>query len=246
MDPVHALVLALAGLAAGFMNTLAGGGSVITIPALEWVTGHPGVANATNRIAILLQNVSAVAGFHTGRAVPFRLALRLTAPAVAGGILGAYVATLLSPPAMRIALAVAIAFVAVTAVVRPPRTPRLQRPWAEVAFFVTGFYAGFLQVGVGFLLLACLVGGIGLDLVRANAAKVFIVLLLTVPTLVIFGLKGQLWITEGLVLACGNVGGAWIASRLAVKRGGTWIRGVVVVAAILAVAKLLLLPSTGQ
>jgi len=237
------VVLALAGLAAGFVNTLAGGGSTITLPALEWVTGQPGVANATNRIAILLQNVVAVAGFQTGRAVHYRLALPLVLPAVLGGVASAWTATLLDPSAMRIALSLGVAFVAVTAVWKPPRTPRLHGPGAWLAFGLVGFYAGFLQVGVGFLMLACLAGGLGLDLVRANAAKVFLVLLVTVPVLVIFGLRGQLWVAEGLVLACGNMGGAWIASRLAVLKGAAWIRYVVVAAAVAAVCKLLVFPS---
>jgi hypothetical protein len=105
-----------------------------------------------------------------------------------------------------------------------------------------GFYTGFVQVGVGFLALACLAGGLGLDLVRANAAKVLIVLLATAPSLVVFGLAGQLRLAEGLVLAAGNTGGAWIGSRLAVKRGGGWIRWVVVAAAALAITKLLAFP----
>lgn len=240
MDPLHAFVLAAAGLVAGFINALAGGGSVITIPALLWVTGDAGIANATNRIAVLFQNVGAVAGFHTGKAVPYRLALRLSVPACAGGAAGAYVATLLSPPAMRIALAIAIGFVALASVVRPPRAPPLRPPWTEVAFLLVGFYSGFLQVGVGFLALACLVGGLSLDLVRANAAKVLIILVATVPSLLVFGLAGKLRLAEGLVLACGNTGGAWIASRLAVNRGGHWIRAVILVSAVLAIAKLLL------
>ncbi|MHC4972432.1 MAG: sulfite exporter TauE/SafE family protein [Planctomycetota bacterium] len=236
-------MLALAGLAAGFVNTLAGGGSSITLPALEWATGLPGVANGTNRIAILLQNVVAVAGFHTGKAVPYRLALRLAGPAILGGCAGAWTATMLDPGSMRVALSVGILFVAVTAVIRPPRTPKLKGPWTAIAFFAAGFYSGFLQVGVGFLFLACLVGGLGLDLLRANAAKVFIVLVLTVPVVLIFGLRGQLWIAHGLVLACGNMGGAWIASRLALKKGAAWIRVVVVIAAVAAVTKLIFYPT---
>lgn len=243
MDPAVALILVAAGAAAGFVNTLAGGGSVITLPVLEWATGHPGIANATNRIAILLQNVAGVAGFHTGRALPWRLAARASVPAAAGGVLGAYVAAILHPGAMRVALSLGIAFVAATAVARPPRAPRLHGAGADVAFLLVGFYAGFLQVGVGFLMLACLVGGLGLDLVRANAAKLLVVFVATAPALVVFGLEGQLRVAEGLVLACGNMGGAWIASRLAVRRGAGWIRAVVVVAAIAAIAKLLLFPS---
>jgi hypothetical protein len=243
MDPVQVVVLAAAGLAAGFINTLAGGGSSITLPALEWVTGSPGVANATNRIAILLQNVAAVAGFHSGKAVPWGFALRLAVPAALGGVAGAWVATMLDPGAMRVALSVAILFVAVTAVYKPAVAPRLRGAGTVLALFGAGFYAGFVQVGVGFLMLACLVGGLRLDLVKANAAKVLIVLVVTVPVLIVFGLRGQLWIAEGLVLACGNMGGAWIASRLAVKRGATWVRVVVVIAAIGAVLKLLVFPS---
>ncbi|MCK6460036.1 MAG: sulfite exporter TauE/SafE family protein [Planctomycetes bacterium] len=243
MEPLEAFVLAAAGLVAGFLNTLAGGGSAVTIPALEWATGSAGLANATNRIAILFQNVAGVAGFATGRAVPFRLALRLAVPATIGGISGAWVAARLSEGAMRVALAVSIAFVAASAFVRPPRTPPLRSPWTEIAFLLVGFYTGFVQVGVGFLLLACLVGGLSLDLVRANAAKVFIVLVATVPSLLVFLGERKLAWAPGLVCACGNVGGAWIASRLAVKRGGEWIRWVIALAATVAIAKLLLLPS---
>ncbi|MHC4960012.1 MAG: sulfite exporter TauE/SafE family protein [Planctomycetota bacterium] len=241
MSALEAVALVGAGLATGFINTLAGGGTVIALPVLEWVTGSPVVANATNRIAIALQNVSAVAAF--GKAVQFKLAVRLTIPSVIGGFFGAWVASVLDPGAMRVALSVAVVFVAVTAVVKPPRTPPLKTPATEIAFFLTGFYAGFIQAGVGFLLLACLAGGLALDLVRANAVKVFIVLFTTLPALVVFGLKGQLWVAHGLVLACGNMGGAWIAARMAIKRGAGWVRVVVVVAAILAIVKLLLFPS---
>jgi uncharacterized membrane protein YfcA len=243
VDPLEALVLAAAGLVAGFLNTLAGGGSAVTIPALEWATGSAGLANATNRIAILFQNVAGVAGFASGRAVPFRLALRLAVPATIGGVAGASVAARLSEGATRLALSLSIGLVAASAFVRPPKTPPLRSPWTEIAFLVVGFYTGFVQVGVGFLLLACLVGGLSLDLVRANAAKVFIVLVATVPSLLVFLGERRLAYAPGLVCACGNVGGAWIASRLAVKRGGAWIRGVIVASALAAITKLLLFPS---
>lgn len=242
MDPLQALVLLIAGLIAGFLNTLAGGGSAIAIPALDWVTGSPGIANATNRIAILLQNVAGVAGFSTGRAVPFRLAIRLSIPMTIGGVLGAKVATLLPDGAMRVALSISMGLVALSAFVRPPRTPPLRSPWTEIVFVLVGFYTGLVQVGVGFLLLACLVGGLALDLVRANATKVFVVLVATVPTLLVFVLDGKVLLAEGLVLACGNMGGAWIASRLAVKRGGPWIRWVIALAALGAITKLLVFP----
>lgn len=164
-------------------------------------------------------------------------------PAVLGGLLGAWIATVLPAHAMRAALATAVVLVALTTVVRPPRTPRLGARGAAAAFFLVGVYMGFLQAGAGFALLACLVGGLGLDLVRANAAKVFIVLVTTVGALVVFGLKGQVRLLPGLVCAAGNMAGAFLGARVALRRGEGWIRAVIVVAAVLAVVKLLVFPS---
>jgi len=242
MGPADAGILLAAGLGAGFLNTLAGGGSVLTLPVLEWATGSPGIANGTNRIAIVLQNVVASAGF--GDRLDRPRALRMAVPAVLGGIVGAWVATLLSPGSIRVALSLAVALVAVAAVVRrPPRAPTL-RGWGLVAALgAAGFYAGFVQAGVGFLMLTILVGGLGLDLVRANAIKVFVMLLTTVPALLLFARAGQVAWAPGLIVAGGNMAGALLASRLAVKRGAAWIRWVVVAAALLAIGKLLLFPT---
>ncbi len=241
MTPAEAAILLGAGLGAGFINTLAGGGSVLTIPALEFVTGSAGVANATNRIAILLQNIAAVRGFRS--VIDWRLATRLAVPVTIGSLGGAWTASLLDPKSMRVALSVAVALVAVSAVVKPPRARPLTGVAVPVVFLLAGFYAGFVQAGVGFFLLAALVGGLGLDLVRANAIKVFVVLFGTLPALLIFGLRGQLFIVHGLVLACGNMAGATVASHLAIKKGAAWIRYVVVAAAVLAITKLLFFPS---
>jgi len=243
LDLLEGVVLVAAGLAGGFLNTLAGGGSVFTIPALEWVLGSPNAANATNRIAILLQNVAAVAGYQTGKVIPWRLALRLSVPASVGGLAGAWIAAGLDPGAMRVALSLGVTLVAVAALYRPPRAPRLRGFGADLALFGVGLYVGFLQVGVGFLLLACLVGGLGLELVRANGAKVLIVLIVIVPSLLVFGIKGQLVLLPGAIVAVGNMTGAWIAARLAIRKGAAWVRVVVVIAAVAAITKLLLFPS---
>ncbi|MCZ6572412.1 MAG: sulfite exporter TauE/SafE family protein [Planctomycetota bacterium] len=244
MDVAQALLLAAAGFLAGFCNTVAGGGSTFTIPALEWFTGSPGMANATNRVAILLQNVSATGAYQTGRVIPWKQTLRACPAAIAGGAAGAYLAAIVDPGVMRVALSVAILFVALNAVLRKQaRAPKLHGAWRDVAFFFAGFYAGFMQIGVGFVLLAILVGGLALELVPANGMKVVIVLAATVPALLIFGLKGQVNWTAGAVVAAGNVTGAWIAARLAIKKGAGWIRYVLVFAAVAAVVKLLVFPS---
>ncbi|MHC4937812.1 MAG: sulfite exporter TauE/SafE family protein [Planctomycetota bacterium] len=241
MTPADAGLLVLAGLGAGFINTLAGGGSALALPALEMVTASASIANGTNRIAILLQNVAGTHGF--GETLDRPRAFRLAVPMLIGGVAGAWVATMLSPGSMRVALSVAVALVAVSAVVKPPRTAPLEGWTVDAGMLVCGFYAGFVQAGVGFLLLAVLAGGLRLDLVRANAIKVFIVLLATIPVLAIFALRGQVAWLPGIVLAAGNMSGAAIASRMAVKKGAAWVRWVVVGAAAFAIAKLLFFPA---
>jgi uncharacterized membrane protein YfcA len=91
-------------------------------------------------------------------------------------------------------------------------------------FFLIGLYGGFIQAGVGIFLLAGLVLGAGYDLVRANAVKLLIVLCFTVFALIIFMLNDQIDWESGLILASGNMTGAWTASRMAVKRGAKFVR----------------------
>ena len=106
-----------------------------------------------------------------------------------------------------------------------------------VIFFLIGIYGGFIQAGVGIFLLAGLVLGAGFDIVRANAIKVFIVLCFTVPALAIFVLHNQVNWGWGLLLAIGNMTGAWVGTRFAARPGASvWVYrlfiGVVVYSAV--------------
>jgi hypothetical protein len=98
-----------------------------------------------------------------------------------------------------------------------------------VIFFLIGIYGGFIHMGVGYFLLAGIVGAAGFDLVKANAIKVFIVLAYTPFTLLVFLWYNQIDWTIGLILSIGNVVGALVASRLAVKKGVNFVKWVIVV-----------------
>ncbi len=237
------LVLFLAGVAAGFVNTVAGGGSAITIPILVEMVGAT-VANGTNRVAILLANVVASLNFARGGAVPWRVVRVLVLPATLGAAGGAWVATQIEADVMRRVFAVVILFVAVSVVLRPSRWVEerqavLRQPWTTVAFIAIGFYGGFVQAGVGFLLLAGLVLGGGLDLVTGNAAKVVIIAVYSTVALTIFAGASQVDVALGLTLAAGNSTGAFISSRLAMRRGAGWVRWILVVAAVAAAVRML-------
>jgi len=241
------LAIVGAGFTAGFINTLAGSGSLITLPLLIFLGLPANVANGTNRVAILLQNVVGVSSFRQQRVLDVRRGLILAVPAVLGAIIGAQIAVGLDEQMMRRTIGAVMAVMAVVILIRPKRWLEGRpegvnhRPgWLQLlVFFAIGVYGGFIQAGVGVFLLAGLVLGVGYDLVRANAVKVLIVFCFTPLALVVFLLEGQVQWIVGLVLAVGNMLGAWVASRLAVKRGTGFIRWLLIGVVVVSAAKLL-------
>lgn len=233
-----------AGFACGFINTLSGSGSLITLPLLIFLGLPANVANGTNRVAILLQNVVGVTSFRRHKLLSFRRGLMLALPAVVGSILGAQIAVNLDETLMRRTIGALMVVMLIVILIRPKRwlegRPEMtDRPpsWLQLAvFFGIGVYGGFIQAGVGIFLLAGLVLGAGYDLVRANAVKVLIILCFTIPALAIFFLNDQVEWGIGLILAVGNMAGAWVAVRTAAEKGAKFVRwlliGVVLVAGI--------------
>lgn len=230
------LLLFGAGIIAGFVNAIAGGGSAVTIPILVEMVGGS-VANGTNRVAILIANIVASASFSRGGAVEWRRVGVLIPPAAVGAAAGALVASQLDADAMRRVFGVVLILVAASVALRPSRwveerKSSLREPWRSLVFFAIGFYGGFVQAGVGFLLLIGLVLGSGFDLLKGNAAKVVLIASYTIVAFPIFLSAGQVDLSLGLFLAAGNSTGAYAATRLALREGAVaWMRWVLVVAA---------------
>jgi len=239
---LEGVVLIAAGAAAGFINALAGGGSAITIPILTEMVGI-NTANGTNRVAILLANLTAIAGYQKGEAVPWRRVSVLLLPTVIGAAAGAWLSTITPPDVLRMVFAAVLLLVAASVVVRPSRwledrEAALHEPWRSIVFFGIGFYGGFVQAGVGFILLAGLVLGAGMNLVNGNAAKVVLIAAYSPIAILLFARASQVDLAIGVVLAVGQMSGAWAGSRLAVLKGAAWIRWVLVAAALVAAARL--------
>ena len=242
MTLLEGLVLIMGGAAAGFINALAGGGSAITIPIVTEMVGI-NTANGTNRIAILLANLTAIAGYQKGEAVPWRRVSVLIVPTVLGAAIGAWLSTVTPPDVLRLVFAGVLLLVAASVMLRPSRWLEereavLHEPWRSIIFFGIGFYGGFVQAGVGFLLLAGLVLGAGMNLVNGNAAKVVLVAAYSPIAILLFARASQVDLAVGAVLAIGQMSGAWAGSRLAVLKGAAWIRWVLVFAALVAAARL--------
>jgi uncharacterized membrane protein YfcA len=239
----HPLLLAavpIAGFAAGFINTLAGSGSLLTLPILILLGLDANVANGTNRIGVVLQNVFAVATFRHRGALPLAGSWKLIVPSVAGAIVGAELAVDLNEALLRQIIGVLILVLPAAMLLKPERwiathaAPREARLLVEVPlFFAIGVYGGFIQISVGLFLLAGLVLGGGYNLLGASALKNFIVLVLSIAALVVFVRNDQVQWTFGLLLGAGQAAGGWVAARFAVERGAAFVRAVVVVVAVI-------------
>jgi uncharacterized membrane protein YfcA len=233
------------GLIAGFVNVMAGGGSLLTLPVLIFLGLPVATANGTNRFAILVQNVAAVGSFRRQGYADFRTGARFALATVPGAIAGAWLAVRVDETTFRAILA-GVLVLAVVGLLFPARRGGAAgvpsgtvRALALLAFFGIGFYGGFIQAGVGFLIMLVLHQLLGLDLVRTNMHKVLVVLVFSVPALVVFVVTANVaWTTAG-ALAVGNASGALVATRVAVRGGERPIR-IVVGIALLAMAVRLL------
>jgi uncharacterized membrane protein YfcA len=223
------------GFVAAVINVMAAGGSFLTLPLLLFLGLPATVANATNRVGVLSQNVSAVAGFYHHQILPLRWALGVSVPAVLGAAIGVWGALTIPDLAFRRVLSVVMLVMTLGTLVHKSvrGTPRAepQRPWhwtMVIGFFFMGVYGGFLQAGVGFIALA-LTTIAGLDLVRGNAVKVFTVMLLTTLSLAVFASAGVVNWPAGLALGLGNILGGIVGVRVAVLKGHKWLEHVVTV-----------------
>ncbi|RZO64444.1 MAG: sulfite exporter TauE/SafE family protein [Parvularculaceae bacterium] len=224
------LVLCLAGVAAGWVNVLAGGGSLLTVPFMLFM-GVPGpVANGTNRVAIIAQNITAVTGFFRNGFSDFRLSASLAVVASIGAFFGAQIGAELSGVWFDRTIAVIILGVMIImATDRGQATD--QRPGkpknlvlGHVLFLGAGFWGGFIQIAVGFIMMPILYRVMGLDLVRVNMHKVFIALIFSFVSLLVFANKvGIAWELGG-ALAIGNAIGGWIGANTAVAKGAPFIK----------------------
>ena len=247
---LHTVLLFGTGIAAGFLNTVAAGGSLLALPMLIFLTSDSTLANGTNRIAIFFQNVSAIIGFRRKGVSNFRYGILLAVPAVIGAVIGAIIATDIEDAAFNLILAAVMITMLILTLINPTERlkDRIENSGkrstiiAMGVFFLIGIYGGFIQAGVGLLIITALRLLTGMDLVRTNAIKVLVIFFYTVVALGIFIMEKQVDWALGVTLAMGNATGAWIGSHWAVEKGEKWIKVVLVVAVLVFSVNLALKP----
>ncbi len=240
------------GVIAGIVNTLAGGGSLLTLPMLIFLGLPAATANGTNRLAIMVQNIFAVAGFKRKGVSNFKLSLLLSLPAFMGAIVGAQIAVDMSDISFKRVLAVIMLIVLGLILWNPTQRYQFNPQYdcgmsslvgrrlitCMIVFFFIGIYGGFIQAGVGFIIIAALTSIGRLNLVDTNSHKVFIVGIYTLFALLVFAFNNKICWTVGMALAAGNGLGGWVGSHWAVAMGERWIRLVLTICVVAMAIKL--------
>jgi len=241
LSPIQFMVIYFAGLVAGFMNVIGGGGSMITLPVLMWIGLPAPIANGTNRIAILLQNAVGVRTFISSGVKPDRSILPAIFFASVGSILGSLFVTTIPRETLDRVIAIVLLLVVFSTLFIPRRkvSHSASLPVTAMIFAAVGFYGGFLQAGVGFFLIAAITYVFGYDLVKTNATKIIIVLTYTLFSVSIFASRGMIELLPGLSLAIGNMSGAFMAARLSVKKGSAFVKWILVAVVVINAIKYL-------
>lgn len=220
------ILLTITGIATGFLNVMAGGGSMLSVPVMIFLGIPSTVANATNRIAILPQNFTAVLTFFKKGFSNFKLSLTLAACAIPGAVVGAKFAANIPNDQFNSLLAIIMLVVLVVMALPQKKTishdttpSKLRLILGHICMVFIGFWGGFIQIGVGFLLIPALNRVMQFDLVTTNMHKVFIVMCYTVVALFVFASELELMWRYGIALAIGTSIGAWLAANFQIKKG---------------------------
>jgi uncharacterized membrane protein YfcA len=225
-------LLLVIGFLAGVINTLAGGGSIFTLPILIFLGLPPNIANGTNRIAIVIQSLTGSLGFKSKGVSSFPFNVYLGISASIGALLGAQIAIDLDPKIFKKIIAIIIVLTGVLIMIKP-KSHLYQLPerltgvyllYAIIGFFFIGIYGGFINAGIGIVIMLFLNRVNRMSLVKTNATKVVIVLIYSSLALIYFAYHNAVDWKMGILMAIGTSFGAWWASRWSVDKGDQVVR----------------------
>ncbi len=245
-DLLSSLLLFVIGAVAAVINVNAGGGSSLTLPALIFLGLDSATANGTNRIAILMQNLSSSYAFKKENYQQFNMSMKLSLITLPGAIAGALVAIKISDELFHTILGIIMIAITITMILpssRSKATDDNENKKITIPLFITfvavGFYGGFIQIGIGFILMAILNKAMNFSLIYVNMHKVFIILILTIPALLIFIISGNVNWYWGVSLGLGNALGGWWGTKHSIKKGDKFIKGVLSIAILIMALKLM-------
>ena len=246
VTPTIFALLSITGLAAGFINTVAGGGSLLTMPAMIFFGIPPTSANGSLRPAILFQNIIACWKYGQAGLIPWRQIRPMLPPVLVGTALGAGITAQISHENTKLILGAAL-IISLSFLLLPNRAITQSHPkkdsWVKLgkplALLTVGLYGGAIQAGVGYLILGTLNKLFNIPLREANIIKVTLVVLYTPLAIIFFIKEGQIVLWASVTLAISQGLGAWLGATFNLKGSEQWLRGIVVTFIVFSILKLL-------
>ncbi|MBS9774599.1 MAG: sulfite exporter TauE/SafE family protein [Tenacibaculum sp.] len=239
-------LLIVVGIFGGFISTMAGGGSLLTLPMLIFLGLPPSIANGTNRIGIVIQTAMATAGFKSKKipSSPFNIYIGISA--LIGSIIGAKIAIDIREETFNKILSVVMIAVLLIIIFKPKMEIKNIKEqvtgkylWAGIiAFFFIGIYGGFINAGIGFVIIMFLHNVNKMTLVKSNATKAIVIFIYSFSALIVFILNDKVNWKMGLLLALGNAIGGWISSRFSVDKGEKFVKNFLIIIIVIIAIKL--------
>lgn len=244
------LLLIGGGFLAGIINTLAGNGSAITLPLLISMGLPANEANATNRVGVLLQTLTAILTLKRSKRtlVLVRKSLWYYIPTILGSVGGAMMAIDINPDVLKLIIGILMVFILFTLLLQPKKwlintdpgkNKKTVLQW--LIFFGIGFYGGFIQMGIGIMILSSLVLLVHYSLKDANVIKLMVAFVMIVPAFFIYAYSGDIQWIPGAILALGAGAGAWFGTKYVLyhPKARDYIRYLLIVIVIFAIGKIL-------
>ena len=239
------ILLLFCGIIAGFINTVAGGGSLLTLPILIFMGLPSNIANGTNRVAIFMQNIFSISGYKSRGISDFKYSSWLSVSALIGSIIGAKIAININEDMFNKILSIVIIIIVLNIIynkkpfnINSENISIEKKIISVIMFFFIGIYGGFIHAGVGFLILSILSNYNGIQLSKANSIKVFVVFVYTFFALIVFIMENKInWIL-GINLGIGNSIGGWIASRWSYNKPDKIIKIFIIISSAIMAIKL--------
>ena len=233
------------GLVAGFVDSIAGGGALITLPVLLSFGLDPRHALGTNKLQATFGSSSASWHYAQAKAVPLKDCTRGFVLSLLGAALGALAVQQLDPSFLKRAIPVLLVAVAIYTLLKPSLGaedlhPRMARGVFDLTFgLLIGFYDGFFGPGTGTFWTMAFMLGLGFNMTRATGYSKVMNFASNVSSLAFFLLGGNVCFVTGLTMGVGQVLGAKIGARMVIARGTKFIRPVFISVVLVLTLKLL-------
>lgn len=244
LDPSLLIILIVFGFLASFIDSVVGGGGLISLPALLFTGMNPAGAVATNKLASTMGSLTSTFMYYRSGKLDFKSVFKLFPLTFFGSMFGAWTCHLINPEVLKPLMLVMLAAVAIYTIFKkdwgsisaPKKLSIRHFIIFMVAIFAIGFYDGFLGPGTGsFLIFSFLL--IGFDFLKAAGNAKFLNFGSNIAGLLMFSFLGQVNYTYGLIMGVARLAGAVCGSKFAIKRGSGYVRAMFIAVTVLLLAK---------